>query len=210
MLEYSDWLKEQKEYEDKTKKVIEQIDSSLEFIEIFYPSSTLVCKVKRNDSAFIFKVANYEKSISELTGEDDTERHFQWKVNQLRKEKNALIIATGISRITHLVQSYENLNEKYVCPILKEFFYGESLFELKEKISNITIQQKLENTIRDIHRLGLVNLDIRPTNVFLSYDKKDVCLIEIGAPELKKEVGNSKFKELKLEDLERLEKYIFE
>ena len=210
MFDYSNWLEEQRKYREEVKQVIEQIDPSLEFLEIFYPSSTLVCKVKRNNSGFIFKVANYQKSVGELTGEDDTERHFQWKVNQLRKEKSALIQAKEISGITHLIHPYEDLNEKYVCPILKEFFYGRSIFELEDKIRDTKLQQKLEKTIRELHGIGLANLDIRPSNVFLSDDEKEVCLIEIGAPELKKEVGNSQFEKFKSEDFERLEINIFE
>ena len=197
------------EYEEKARNAIETIDSSLELIKIFR-GSTLVCKVKKGDSYYILKVANYQKSINTLSQEDNSISDFKWKINHLEREKRLLNLASGVEGITHLVQEYSYSRGMYRVPILKEFYDGEDLRILNKKIGDSITQRKLEKTIRELHKLKIAGLDIKPSNIVLSpKDDKGVCIIDFVDSYLEETLSPSRLRYLKSKDLHDLERLIF-
>jgi serine/threonine protein kinase len=198
-----------KEYEERAVNAIGTIDPSLELIKIF-PASTLVCKVKKENSYYILKVADYQKTFSEITNKENTKWSFNWKINHLKKEKEILKRVSQIKGITHLVKEYIDFNGIYMTPILKEYYEGKTLRELGGKIQDSVLQKNLERTVRSLLQMGIANLDIRRENVVLNSTEKEGCIIEIGGAKIEEEIGYCRFKKLKGEDIQRLDEFIFE
>lgn len=188
------WAIEAQEYEQEGREVISQIDSSLKYVKRLFPSSVIVCRVEKAGSIYILKMAKKG-------------RH--WGIEHLRREREALKIASEISGITHLIQDYEDL-ENYANPILKEFYKGTDLLRLGKKIRNTPIQRKLETTVHDLHRAGIADLDLHPRNIVLSPHKKDARIIEIGDCKFRREEEYSKFDQWVKKDLSTLENFILE
>lgn len=176
------------------EEIIREIDPSLKYRRKLIPSSVLVYEVEKEGTIYILKIARNERS---------------WEVNHLKQESEILGLAKGIGGITHLVQKYESIGD-YSNQILKEFYEGKDLFELNTKIYDTKVQKKLENTVRELHSLGVARLDLnRPQNIILSPDKQDVCLIDLGYGLLSKDINPSEFEWFKLRDLLDLEGRIF-
>lgn len=192
------WYKEisKEDYFQKVKKTIKGIDVSLDLIEVFSNSSTLVCLVKKENLKYILKLADYN---SEKSG-------FDWQFNHIEREKIVLDAARGVNGLTHLIKSYHNLAN----PILKEFFEGSSLSELGKKISETRLQKKVEGTVRNLHRLNFAGLDLGKRNIVLSPEEEDAQIIDIGGAYTKKEIGRERYEKLKNNDLKNLEYFVFE
>jgi serine/threonine protein kinase len=198
------------EYEKQAKEVIEKIDPSLEYCRRLYPSSLMVYQVTRRNSPFVLKIADYREYFSDITGEDKTEWRFLEVVKWIRRERKALRLLKDVSGITHLIKEYKSPDDTHKCPILKEYYDGIALNRFSnERITDSTNQQKMIETIESIHNLGVVSLDIKLENTVVSFDRKDVCIIELGSPIFKTEVDYSEFEKLRAEDLERLERFVF-
>ena len=180
--------------EKRCMEIIREIDPSLKYMEEFKMGSVKVLKVEKEGTIHVLKTAQFD---------------YEWGVDHLKQERKILDLANGIRGITHLVQNYRD-TENYKNPMLKEFYEGQSLRELNVKIQDTNAQKKLENTVRDLHSLGVAILDIQGRNIVLSPDKQDACLIDMGCGKLLQDTHSSEFERLKEDDLHDLEAYIFE
>jgi predicted Ser/Thr protein kinase len=176
------------------EKTVKEIDSSLTYIRKLEPSSALVYEVKKDGRIYVLK-----------TTRDDCAFGF----NQLEQEGEILRLAKGVLGITHLVQTYNDI-PGYRNSLLKEFYAGQSLKELGGKLRDKVVRGKLEKTVHDLHSLGVVRLDLeRTSNIVISSDEQDACIIDLGYGRLSRDVNSSEFESLKQRDLGIL-KDIFE
>ena len=167
--------------------LIKKIDSSLEYINILGPSSELVYKIKKDGLIYVLKFSRaWAKEI----------------INE--NEPEILELAKDTKGITHLVRRYKDF-KNYKNILLKEYYEG---FRVK-KIKDRKIQDKLKNTVNNLHFLGIARLDLEDYNIVLSLDKKDVCIVDVGHGILKRQVSLSKFEKLKRMDFRDLEENIF-
>lgn len=174
------------------EKVIRKIDPSLTYIRQLKPASLLVFEVEREGSRYVLKT---------------TESDYKYGVDHLDWEAELLGLADGVKGITHLVQKYRH-TDGYRNPLLKEFYEGQSIYELYKlgvKIYDVNIQTKIENTVRDLHSLGIVGLDLRTTNIIISPDRQDACLVDFEFEILPDHVGSSELEKLKARDFLWLE-----
>lgn len=145
-------------YLDRAINILTECDPSLECLEAFYAGPYPVLHVRRNNEEYIFKPAikSYDHEL-------------------LPKEARILSDLKDVKGITHLVERYGKKSE--VKAILKEFFPGKRLGN-EEQITSHRLRKKLEDTVKEIHEVGYVYLDIYEGNIILSDDKKDVCFID--------------------------------
>jgi len=176
------------------EQLVKDIDASLRYRKKFPESSVLVYEVEKEGRTYVFKIAKASH---------------EWGINHLKREGEILTLAKDVPGITHLVQTYKDI-KNYKNPLLKEFYEGQTLGNLDDKIGDADIQGKLENTVRTLHSLGVAKLNLdEVSNIVLSPDKQDVCLIDLGYGMLSKDVKSSEFKRLKLSDFDNLKRYIF-
>jgi len=172
--------------------IVTKIDPSLTYRRRLRPSALLVYEVEKEGSIYVLKLTNCE-----------------WLIEFIEREREILVRAAEVPGITHLVHNYEDVGD-YKRAILKEFFEGETLLELKHKIGDVNLQKRLENTIRDIHSLGVAGLDLCQPNIVLSPDRQDVSLIDLDCGLFSEHIGYSEFEKLKSKDRRDLEVLIFE
>lgn len=164
------------------------VDPTLEFVERIRKSSVKVYKVEKEGIFYILKTAHTSD---------------EWGLEHLLMERNILTLAKDIEGITHLVKSYDELNNGYA--MLKEYFEGTSLFDLKEPIANPEIYSQLHRTIESIHSIGIARLDIRPPNVVISPDFTSARIIDLGSGLLRDKTDTLKFELAKKLDYLNLE-----
>jgi len=135
-----------------------------------------------------------------------------WDVRHLKNECKNLNLAKGIEGVTNLIQEYENF-KNYKKPILKEFFDGKEIYLKDPKINKSCIQKKLENTILELHSVGIARLEIESRNIIVSPEKDNAKIIDLGYGRTyflwKSHLPLSKFNRMKKKDLKNLEE-IFE
>jgi len=125
----------------------------------------------------------------------------------IRKEYEVLQIARGVPGINHLVREYRDI-AGFDLVLLKEFFPGEDLRNLKTKIADTKVQRQLLETVKALHSLGVGCLDILPKNVLLSLDGTQARLFDFDTTILARDCICN-FEEIKTEDFRRLETMIF-
>lgn len=170
--------------------IIKSIDRSLSYRKRLFPSSVLVYKVEKSGKPFVLKVAE--------TGGD-------WEINHLEAEREILEIVKDVPGITHLVQRYEDVRT-YRNPILKSYFEGTPL---RYHVISQQIRKKLRETVDALHSLGIARLDLdRPSNIVVSSNGEEVCIIDLGHGILSSNVEPSVFDKFKTLDYNELDSYI--
>jgi len=176
-------------YEFRAQEILGIFDESLRFVQELRPSSLLVFKVKKDESYFVFKIGSSELSFD---------------LEHITQEALALKRLQGVPGVPGFQQSYGARGE-YCGALLKEFFQGQTLAQLRKGLNEIGLQRKVEEAVRAIHNKGFANLDLSISNVALSPDKKDFCLIDLGTVIHRDNVHNHTFEDLKSTDLRELQ-----
>jgi serine/threonine protein kinase len=180
------------------KKIVRAIDPSLHYKRRLRPSSLLVCQVEREGKLYVLKTT--EMGYENEPGYEEVVEH-------LRAEEELLNLARGVPGITHLVAAYRE-TEKHNRAILKEFYDGKTLEETEKLITNTRSQKKLEDTIYELHSLGISRLDLcRTSNIVISPDGEDACLVDLGHGKLADRISSHEFKMYKEADLTIIRRY---
>jgi len=146
----------------KDKDLIRRIDQDLKPVKKY---SDNVYKVKRGKEFFLLKGkedAMYAGGVDILD-----------EVELLKKPE-----VKGIRGITHLVDVYGSVDDKYF--ILKEHMEGKrpekKLMQYKygEKLYN-----QLKDTVQSFHSINICNLDLKPENMIISPKKDDIKIIDL-------------------------------
>ncbi|MBS3094034.1 serine/threonine protein kinase [Candidatus Pacearchaeota archaeon] len=177
---------------ENIQEAIAKIDSSLVFRRRFGASSMGVYEVEKAGSVYVLKVSG---------------KNYLWGIQHIEQERQLLSRAKKISGITHLVHDYGNTI--YGKAILKEYFEGTNLYYLSTRVRNKKLQEKLENTVKEIHSLGFGKLDLNEVNTVLSPDFQDVCLIDLGYAVSFENFPSSRIEEIKFFDLDALKLFVF-
>lgn len=157
----------------KLKRVIHEIDPSLVYQEQFVNEGRYLAKVKREEEGN----TDYFLKIG---------KHFQM-------ERKILMMAQGIQGITHLVDTY--LGRPYFA-ILKEYAPGKDLRELGIKIFDKGLQDKLKQTVNNLHSRGIVDLDIVDRNIVLSPDGREASIVDLDWCSLSRDIPANWTKDL--------------
>lgn len=165
-----------------------EVDPTLTFVERIRKSSVKVYKVEKEGTFYILKTTHMSD---------------EWALEHLLKERNILTFANEVKGITHLVRSYDQLENGYA--LLKEYFEGTSLFNLEEPVKNPEIYSQLHRTIEDLHSIGIARLDIREPNVVVSPDFTSARIIDLGSGILLNESDRETFEKAKKQDYFNLE-----
>jgi len=171
-------------------KEIELIDRELEFktfLNIEKNSPISVCEVTKQENVYILK---YGKNTD------------SWVATHLPNEKRVLERAKECEGITHLVKDYNSFNG--YAALLKEYAEGNLLSDSGKGLST-KLQSQLENTIRHLHKSGIVYLDIGSDNIIISNDRKKATIIDLGLACLKRDESSYFFEIDKAGDLLDLE-----
>jgi serine/threonine protein kinase len=182
--------------EDKHKIVINQIDPCLNYLEKLEPSSFLVYKVKHNEKPHVLKVIHRKYTQNE------------WFLEQLKTEIKHLQMADGIEGIHKLVKLYQP-NNHYTYTQLKNFYEGKTLLHLNKKITDGYAQIRLEYLVKDLHSIGICNMELVDRNILLSPCEEYPSLIDLGGTIYKDDLSIVRFRKYKDNDLRKLEKNIF-
>lgn len=150
----------------KGQNLVDAIDPSLEFTKDMGGACT-VYKVRENGLDYTLKVSQHPASSK-------FPNRFRWTYNHLRKERRILGIVDGIPGVTHLVRDYGDGD--YWSAILKEYKEGKHSF-----ITNTELQVQLEDTLRQIHNLGVAGLDIGLLNIVTPPDDSLATFVDLGA-----------------------------
>lgn len=175
------------------EEVVTKIDPSLTFRGELKPSPLLVYEVEKEGSIYVLKVARVWS---------------RWAADHLEQEAEILRLADGVDGITHLVQTYGDI-AGYRNPILKEFHEGQNISKLRIKIQDTNVQRKLENTIRDLHCLGIAGIEVKGKNIVVSPDGGEGKIIDLGSGVIYHKFLNyipfTKFGQMRSQDLRDLE-----
>ncbi len=162
---------------------IKDIDPLLVEKERFKYSLTNVYKVEKEGSLYVLKV-----------GEG-------WQRSHLIHERKVLSVAREIDGITHLIKTYwikKSLFRRDIA-LLKEYFDGSTLGELRlnDRIENSKLQKKLEGIVRELHSIGIADLDLHNGNIVVSSDQQEIKIIELGLCRYSRIFGGAKFERYK-------------
>lgn len=170
---------------DNPNEILEQIDPSLELINRLFPASAGVYLVKQNGQHYIFKTAH---------------KGHEFVINNLETEIRILEkIKDNVKGVTHLIRSYDNPRIKYLS-LLREYKKGTLPLEWNGEKQ----YEYLKETIRLIHEIGFVGLEIYPRNILKSVDGNPY-IVDLGSGKFEQEVDKENFYKLKLEDLKNLD-----
>jgi len=170
-------------------QLIYSIDSSLKWKKRLKAGLSLVYQVQKETSLYVLKIVPF------YLGPDN------WRVNHLRRETTLLEMAKEVEGITHLVKDYGKNPKSKCAAILKEYFEGKSP---EKEITDTTLQQKLQKTVRQLHSLGIADFDICSTNIIISPDKKTAKMVDFGSY-LRFSSHNSHFKAYERQDNKNLD-----
>lgn len=189
-----------KEYNKLVDKINLDVSEELErkgFYRInrIWDGSLFVCSAYKEKEKQLVKIPSYDL----------------FDVNSYKNEILFLERLKGLEGITHLVEELRfSFSLKYIQPnaLVKEYakgniYTGQYLSSKQE--------QKVMNTIKEIHKEGIADLDIKLNN-YIYFPERGLTFIDPIYDETKelKDVGSIKERErLKAEDLKSLE-YFFE
>lgn len=145
------------------KKVIEEIDPSLEFISP-YMGSHREAVVARKGRAGLFAIKYISSS------------HRPSK-QRMDREIEALQTAGKIPGINPLVEVYD---QKRYQALLRKILGGRTTLEAARVSLNTLQQKKLENTVRELHNKGIVDLGIHRGNIVVSLSEEEEKIISVG------------------------------
>jgi hypothetical protein len=171
------------------EKLVKDVDPSLKLIRECGYSDNIVLEVKRGKTLYILKMA--------YAG-------CPWGIKHLRNEVEILGLAHDVEGITHLVQQYDDVSW-CASPMLKEYYHGEVA---NAKIRNPRAQKRLRRTVRDLHALGIANIDVAWKNVVVAPSGDDAKIVDLGIGTVYNRawgyVPYSTFRKMKAIDLRRL------
>ncbi|MDH3353469.1 MAG: serine/threonine-protein kinase, partial [Nanoarchaeota archaeon] len=138
-----------------------------------------------------------------------TANNLAWGRQRLGRERDILRMAEGVSGITHLVKDYTKEFDFYTQAILKEYFPGENLSMINKSKISTSAQQKAEEAVRDLHSIGIANLDLKPSDIIISPNGWDSKIVGFGHcssySDDNQYVSKREFDRAKQKDLYRLE-----
>lgn len=150
-------------------------------------------RVEKSGSFYVLKLANKKDTF---------------QVELLKREENLLLKAKDIQGITQLVDAYDFSSKPSKSPwgygILKEYAKG-NIISQKEFVSDVYLKNQLEDTIHQLHGLGIVNLDVVRRNIVIHPAKECITHIDIGTGKEASEISKKKFKIYCGKDWERFD-----
>ena len=175
-----------------------------EVVERLEPTNGIVYKVRDGQDLRVFKVGHNPL----LRG----------PFKNLLRENKVLERVDGLEGVSHKIAFYDrygsllsplkNLFLGYfrrdrLRGLLKEYIKGKQLYD-GEKISGIKAQKFIEAIVRELHKQGIVNLQLLPQNVVIT-PATEPYIIDLGIAYFKDEISDKKFKEFREKDLQDLE-----
>ena len=133
-------------------------------IEEDYRGTCTVYRVANGDGRKIAKIANWKD---------------EWGKDHVETEYGVLKSLEGLDGLPKPVCMYESQNPESFSAypkygregfyiLIREFIDGKTVAELGKKITDTKAQQFVENTVREVHKQGLVYLDIGERNTIIS------------------------------------------
>ena len=174
----------------KEQELIDFFNPELEFVECLKggnPSTvspSTVFKVRKNDAYYIFKKSR--------------KYHYSHVLN----ERNALVIASDMQNINHLVEDYIDRGV-----IVKEYFAGDNINSTegaRDFLKNPKLYVRLRELIGELNGKGIAHIDLFETNLLMSPDRANFRLIELGGVILE---GEECFQESKAKDQRKIEDF---
>ena len=171
---------------------IKDIDPLLVEKESFMTSLTSTYKVEKEDSLYILKMGG------------------KWRRDHLIHERKVLLVAREIDGITHLIKTYWIKNPSLFrrdIALLKEYFDGSTLWKsrLDGRIEANKLQKKLEGIVKELHSIGIADLDLHSGNIVVSPDQQEIKIIDLGQCKYFNIFRGTKFERYKSRDLRHLE-----
>lgn len=167
-----------------------QVDPELNLVRKFPLGSTQVYQVERAGQFYVLKTSEIDCCFGS---------------KHIAKEREALKRAERVEGITHLIGEYSP--EGHIA-LLKE--YAESWDIQEGRKPNLRVRKKLiadlERTIKELHSLGMANLDISQNNVVLAPDFSSIKIIDLGFCSFSDDpLPRGEFQRMKKGDLQILE-----
>lgn len=150
--------------EEELKKVIKDIDPALDYIES-YKGTLYVCKVKKEDDFFIFK-------MFDSYAMPDVRDPLSWGREHFDNELKALEKLKGLKGVPLLIQDYDAGRYK---ALLKEFIDGEKTDS--SRIEGLFIE-RLFNLYFNMHHKGVILPDFKSGDIIVA--KEHPFIIDFG------------------------------
>lgn len=159
----------------------------------------------QNPAIDVFRVEYKGKDhVLKLTAND-----LAWGRQHLGRERDILKMAEGVPGITHLVKDYNKEFNFYTQAILKEYFPGENLSVIDKSKISTSAQKKAEEAVHDLHSVGIVDLNLKPSDIIISPNGWDSKIVGFGHcnsySNNNQYASKQEFDRLKRKDLHRLE-----
>jgi len=168
--------------------LVNAVDTSLQFVsDMSYTSNRPVYEVSRNGSLYVFKAVSTRNPSG---------------MRDLNTERRVLEISSNVAEITHMIAFYGIPGYR---AILKQYAAGQDLLRRGGKLADSNLQERIEQTVRQMHEAGVAGLDLRPENLVVADDKSNVTLIEPGDCLLRMGSSDYNFNLVKKEDWIQLE-----
>jgi serine/threonine protein kinase len=175
------------------ERTVRAIDPSLNYVAKLEPSSTDVYKVELDGGVYVLKTNSLD-----CYG-------WRWGIRHLTQEADVLQVASEVEGITHLVRKYERVGRRKIS-LLKEFYEGKTLRDFKAPIKDTKLQRKLEGIVRDLHSIGVAQLDLdNHSNIVVSPDASDVRIVDLGCGVFSRDIDHVQFQGFIDVDMKELE-----
>ncbi len=154
--------------------LLKSIDPTLIFEEDLYDVDRFVLKVEKEGTSYVLKA--FKSSDA-------------WERDHIATEVRALDLAGDVKGITHLVHDYGTISGYNA--ILKE--YREGHRPKWRELEETGLQIQLEQTVEQLHGLGLANLELLSRNVIIAPDQQSVSIIDLGSCFFQDKISKSLF-----------------
>ncbi len=159
------------------EEFVRTVDNKLHFcrnLQSYNSQSSRIYQVERDGTLYVLKAVNlsWTTPLKKYVG-----------------EREALLRASTVLGITHLVQDYGKIEDlcgsEHYKAMLKEYAEGDPVgaFELSDPQRERYASQ-LTAIAKALHRCGISGLDLLPENVIASSDRQQITLIDFYRGEI--------------------------